>query len=71
VVSVRLDRHLVDVLDRLVEHTGRSRSFYLREALRAQLPALVEQYWAHEVKHQRSDEDTAFAALMQQLLTDE
>lgn len=45
VVSVRLERELVDRLDALAERTGRSRGTYLRMAVWAALPALERMHW--------------------------
>jgi RHH-type rel operon transcriptional repressor/antitoxin RelB len=42
--SVRLDRDIEERLDRLARNTGRSRAFYLREAIEASLPRLEWEY---------------------------
>lgn len=68
VVSVRLDLDLLDALDALAARTGRSRGFYLREALRRHLPSLVETYWADEAIRTNVDEEEKFRAIMMQLL---
>lgn len=45
VVSVRLDDEIIDRLDALAERTGRSRSVYIKLALKAALPALERTHW--------------------------
>lgn len=68
VVSVRLDLPVVEALNALAERTGRSRGFYMREALKLHLPQLRERYWAQTVHHELAEEDKLFETLMQQLL---
>lgn len=62
-MSVRLDKGTCEALDAVVERTGRSRGFYLREAIREHLPLLLERYWAHGVATS-TDEDQAFLRLI-------
>lgn len=45
VVSVRLDDESIDRLDVLADRTGRSRSVYIKLALKAALPALERTHW--------------------------
>lgn len=66
VVSARMDSALIEELDKLAHHTGRSRGFYLRAALEEMLPVLKERYWAHDVESRR-DELTEFMTLAEQL----
>lgn len=68
VVSVRLDRALVDKLDALVRRTGRSRGFYLREAIELALPTLESRYWAHEVELSEKREQAAFLRIITSLV---
>ena len=44
VVSVRLDDTVIAQLDELAERTGRSRSFYIKQALEIALPQLEQEY---------------------------
>lgn len=39
-IAVRVDREMLDRLDRLVARTGRTRTYYLRTALEAQMGML-------------------------------
>lgn len=39
-IAVRVDREMLDRLDRLVARTGRTRTYYLRTALEAQMATL-------------------------------
>lgn len=68
VVSVRLDRAVLDALDGLVARTQRSRGFYLREAITEQLPKLLERYWAQEATDRHDEETDKFNQLMAGLL---
>lgn len=45
VVSVRLDDDLIERIDTLAERTGRSRSVYIKLALKATLPELERTHW--------------------------
>ena len=62
VVSVRMDSEIVAELDRLAQHTGRSRGFYLRAAVQEMLPVLKERYWHHdsETRYQELHEYSRF-----------
>ncbi len=71
VVSVRLNKPLVQRLDALVERTGRSRGFYLRAAIESLLPVLEARYWAHEATDRADQLDQQFAALIRSLVDDE
>ena len=53
VVSVRLDDELIDQLNDLASHTGRSRGFYLRAAIAEMLPTFRERYWSHDAESRR------------------
>ncbi|GLI32546.1 MULTISPECIES: ribbon-helix-helix domain-containing protein [Actinomycetes] len=66
VVSVRMDSELVAELDRLAQHTGRSRGFYLRAAVQEMLPVLKERYWHHDTES-RSQELDKYSRFMDQL----
>lgn len=48
-VAVRLTEEEQQRLDALAERTGRTRSFYVREAIREHLDELEERYWADDV----------------------
>lgn len=47
-------------LEALVKRTGRTKSFYVAEALDAHLDELEERYWAHDVvgRWEESDQTT-------------
>ena len=47
-LSIRLDDEIERRLTALAERTGRSKTFYVREAIRAHLDELEELYWADE-----------------------
>lgn len=47
-LSVRLTEEEEARLDALVARSGRSKTFYVREAIRAHLDDLEEAYWADE-----------------------
>ena len=49
VVSVRLDADTDARLSRLAERTGRSKTFYLKQALAEHLDELDERYWEDDV----------------------
>lgn len=48
-LSVRLTPDEEARLDALATRTGRSKTFYVREAIQTHLEDLEEQYWADEV----------------------
>jgi len=48
-LSVRLDSESEARLTALAERTGRSKTFYVREAIMAHLDELEELYWADDV----------------------
>jgi len=47
-LSVRLTPEEDSRLDRLAARTGRSKTFYVRQAIKLHLAELEEQYWADE-----------------------
>lgn len=59
-VAVRLTVDEQTRLDELAARTGRSRSFYVREAIQLHLEELEERYWADQVieSWERSDKKT-------------
>lgn len=65
VVSVRLPDDLIKLLDSLVKRTGRSRGFYIREALLEAFPKIEERYWAHGVSEEERREKEAFTTILQ------
>ncbi|MHA6751143.1 ribbon-helix-helix protein, CopG family [Dermacoccus nishinomiyaensis] len=67
VVSIRVNASLANRLDSLCVRTGRSRSFYLREALNRMLPYLEGKYWADTVLDRQQREDAQFEQLMRSL----
>jgi len=48
-IAVRLTEEQEKRLDALAARTGRSRSFYVKEALETHLDELEERFWADEV----------------------
>lgn len=48
-LSVRLDAESEERLAALAERTGRSKTFYVREAILAHLDELEEIYWVDEI----------------------
>lgn len=48
-LSVRLTPEEESRLDALASRTGRSKTFYVREAIQAHLDELEERYWTDEV----------------------
>lgn len=60
VVSVRLDRDLLMRVDRLAEHTGRSRGWYLRRAIEACLPAFEGECWKHNIEDEQRQLNAKF-----------
>lgn len=59
-VAVRLSADQQRRLDALAERTGRSRSFYVKEAIEMHLDELEERYWADQViaRYEASDKRT-------------
>lgn len=55
-LSIRLTSEEEQRLDELARRTGRSKTFYVREALREHLDELEERYWADSVVRQWEDE---------------
>ncbi len=47
-LSIRLDSEIEARLNALAERTGRSKTFYVREAILTHLDELEELYWADE-----------------------
>lgn len=50
-VGVRLAKEVEERLDNLVKETGRTKSFYLREALEEKLDDLEDIYLSEQVMH--------------------
>ena len=48
-ISIRLSPEDEERLDALARNTGRSKTFYVREAIREHLDDLEERYWADRV----------------------
>ena len=63
-VSVRLSPDLEKRLHALAEATGRTTTFYVKEAIEVHLDELEERYWADKVaaRWQVSDQETRPAA---------
>ena len=59
-IAVRLTDDQQRRLDALSARTGRSRSFYVKEALETHLDELEERFWAHDViaEWEASDQKT-------------
>ena len=51
VVSVRLSKDIIERIDALAEHTGRSRGLYIRLALTTLLPLLEADHWTQKTVH--------------------
>lgn len=56
-LAVRLDKDIEKRLERLAERTGRTKTFYAREAIEAHLDDLEDFYLAEERLKQFRDED--------------
>jgi RHH-type rel operon transcriptional repressor/antitoxin RelB len=56
-LAVRLDKDLEERLERLAERTGRTKTFYAREAIEAHLDDLEDFYLAEERLRHFRDED--------------
>lgn len=59
-VAVRLSEELQRRLDALAARTGRTRSFYVKEAIELHLDELEDQFWADDVvtRYEASDRKT-------------
>lgn len=63
-LAVRLDKKLEERLERLAATTGRTKTFYAREAIEAHLDDLEDFYLAEErLRHFRDDEAISLADL--------
>ncbi|GAB3947915.1 ribbon-helix-helix protein, CopG family [Corynebacterium tapiri] len=72
VVSVRLEEELIGRLDSLAERTGRSKSFYIKLALRSSLSQLEEYHWEQVAARFESDTiDRQFREIMAQITEDD
>lgn len=58
-MSIRLTPEEESRLDRLAKRTGRSKSFYVREALREHLDELEEKFWGDAVVQEWEESDKA------------
>ena len=56
-LAVRLDKDIENRLERLAERTGRTKTFYAREAIEAHLDDLEDFYLAEERLRQFRDGD--------------
>ena len=56
-LAVRLDKDIEKRLERLAERTGRTKTFYAREAIEAHLDDLEDFYLAEERLRQFRDEN--------------
>lgn len=56
-LAVRLDKDIEERLERLASRTGRTKTFYAREAIGAHLDDLEDFYLAEERLKQFRDED--------------
>lgn len=59
-VAVRLSEELQKRLDELAARTGRTRSFYVKQAIELHLEELEERFWADDVvaRYESSDRKT-------------
>lgn len=63
-LAVRLDKDIEKRLERLAERTGRTKTFYAREAIEAHLDDLEDFYLAEErLKHFRDEDAISLADL--------
>ena len=63
VTSIRIDRSVERRLDRLVERTGRTKAFYLREMIESGLEDLEDYYLASAtMENVRKDKEKVFSA---------
>ena len=61
-LAVRLDKDIEDRLERLASRTGRTKTFYAREAIEAHLDDLEDFYLAEDRLRQFRDEDAVSLA---------
>lgn len=62
---------MIERLDALAEHTGRSRGVYIRLALGAFLPQLEEDHWEQKTaSYEREGFDRDFAQITTRLMED-
>jgi RHH-type rel operon transcriptional repressor/antitoxin RelB len=67
-LAVRLDKELEDRLERLAEKTGRTKTFYAREAIEAHLDDLEDFFLAEErLKDFRSEDAIPLAEVEKRL----
>ena len=67
-LAVRLDKELEDRLERLAEKTGRTKTFYAREAIEAHLDDLEDFFLAEErLKDFRSEDAVPLAEVEKRL----
>ncbi|MCW2749461.1 MAG: hypothetical protein JWR83_571 [Aeromicrobium sp.] len=59
-VAVRLSEDVQRRLDALAARTGRTRSFYVKEAIELHLDELEERFWADEIitRYEKTDQKT-------------
>jgi RHH-type rel operon transcriptional repressor/antitoxin RelB len=65
-MSIRLSDDEMQRLETLAARTGRSKTFYVREAIREHLAELEERYWADDVidRWEGSDRETRPASAL-------
>lgn len=66
-VSVRLQPEVIRIMDELSERTGRSRGFYMREAISAHLPLLLERHWAETILRRVTADEEMFQGLLESM----
>ena len=71
-LAVRLDKNLEERLERLAEKTGRTKTFYAREAIEAHLDDLEDFFLAEErLRDFRSEDAIPLADLKSELGLDD
>jgi RHH-type transcriptional regulator, rel operon repressor / antitoxin RelB len=71
-LAVRLEKELEDRLERLASRTGRTKTFYAREAIEAHLDDLEDFYLAEErLRHFRDEDAVSLADLKADLGLDD
>lgn len=71
-LAVRLDKELEDRLERLAEKTGRTKTFYAREAIEAHLEDLEDFFLAEErLRDFRSEDAIPLAVVKAELGLDD